>query len=151
MESKHRVPLFVGLILHIVDIFNYPYKSYNILEINLLWSTLAGYLVGSSYAFLWFGSILLGFYFLYAPCLLILPFSRRLYRKITDTLYSSWEAFNVVSLIIWLSWFDLLVEMFLLFHIEYSCIDTWYPATFSNIISESPSDLLRSQDSTHRR
>ena len=63
-----------------------------------LQTNISGYIVGCSYAFLWYGSILLGFYFLYAPCLLILPFSRSLYRRVTDTLYSSWEAFNVVSI-----------------------------------------------------
>merc|ERR1711953_623411 len=61
-------------------------------------SRFKGYIVGCSYAFLWYGSILLGFYFLVAPCLLILPFSRSLYRRVTDTLYSSWEAFNVTLL-----------------------------------------------------
>ena len=45
---------------------------------------------------MWYGSILLGFYFLYAPLLPLLFINRRLYRKITDTLYSSWESFNVV-------------------------------------------------------
>ena len=60
-------------------------------------SKISGYLVGFSYGFIWFGSILLGFYFLYVPLLLLLPFSRSRYRQLTDTLFSSWEAFNVVS------------------------------------------------------
>jgi len=58
-------------------------------------ATIRGYFVGCSYAFLWYGSILLGFYFLYAPLLPLLFLNRRLYRLCTDTLYSSWEAFNV--------------------------------------------------------
>ena len=64
---------------------------------KLNYSTNLGYFIGISYAFLWYSSILLGFYFLYAPLLPLLFINRRLYRKITDTLYSSWESFNVVS------------------------------------------------------
>ena len=73
-------------------------RKIRILNLNVVHKLAPGYLRGFSYAFLWFGSILLGFYFLYAPCLLILPFSRSKYRKISDTLFSSWEAFNVVSI-----------------------------------------------------
>eukprot|EP00090_Calanus_glacialis_P000224 TRINITY_DN10149_c0_g1_i1.p1 TRINITY_DN10149_c0_g1~~TRINITY_DN10149_c0_g1_i1.p1 ORF type:complete len:398 (-),score=86.22 TRINITY_DN10149_c0_g1_i1:165-1358(-) len=58
-------------------------------------ATIRGYFVGCSYAFLWYSSILLGFYFLYAPLLPLLFINRRLYRLSTDMLYSSWEAFNV--------------------------------------------------------
>jgi len=54
-----------------------------------------GYCVGCSYALIWYGSILLGFYFLYAPLLPLIFINRRLYRLLTDSLYSSWEAFNV--------------------------------------------------------
>ena len=75
----------------------------NRVPVRMIWNIsktfLSGYLVGCSYGFLWYFSILLGFYFLYAPCLLVLPLSRPLYRRLTDTLYSSWEAFNVVSIL----------------------------------------------------
>ena len=70
-----------------------------------------GYLRGYSYAILWYSSILLGFYFLYAPLLpllllnrfdhtseyfiLISRYCRKWFRKCTDTLYATWEAFNV--------------------------------------------------------
>ena len=65
---------------------------------------------GYSYAILWYTSILLGFFFLYAPTLpllllnrsdqtskyFILPRTcRKWFRKCTDTLYATWEAFNV--------------------------------------------------------
>ena len=58
---------------------------------------LRGYCVGASYAFLWYGSILLGFFFLYAPVFPLIFINAKLFRKLTDTFYSSWEAFNVVS------------------------------------------------------
>ena len=48
--------------------------------------------------FLWFFSILLGFYFLYAPLLPLLLVHRGAYRKATDVLFNVWESFNVVSL-----------------------------------------------------
>lgn len=54
-----------------------------------------GYTIGCSYVFIWYSSILLGFYFLCAPLLPLLFVNRKLYRKATDTLYSTWEAFNV--------------------------------------------------------
>jgi len=54
-----------------------------------------GYLRGYSYAALWYLSILLGFYFLYAPLLPLLLLNRKWFRKCTDTLYATWEAFNV--------------------------------------------------------
>ena len=57
----------------------------------------SGYLIGSSYVFLWYGSILLGFYFLYAPLFPLIFINRPLFRKLTDILYGSWESFNVVS------------------------------------------------------
>ena len=60
-------------------------------------SKLKGYCVGVSYAFIWYGSIILGFYFLYAPLFPLIFLNIRLYRKLTDIFYSSWEAFNVVS------------------------------------------------------
>lgn len=60
-----------------------------------LLSTVRGYCRGCSYGLLWYGSILLGFYFLYAPLLPLIFLNRELYRLCTDTLYSSWEAFNV--------------------------------------------------------
>ena len=66
---------------------------------------------GYSYAILWYSSILLGFYFLYAPLLPLLLLNRfdhtseyfilisrccrKWFRKCTDTLYATWEAFNV--------------------------------------------------------
>ena len=53
--------------------------------------------MGISYGFLWYGSILLGFYFLYAPLLPLLVINKRLFRKLTDILLSTWEAFNVVN------------------------------------------------------
>lgn len=55
-----------------------------------------GYCIGISYAFLWYGSILLGFYFLYAPLLPLIFVHRKLFRRITDCLLSSWESFNTV-------------------------------------------------------
>ena len=36
-----------------------------------------------------------GFYFLFAPIILLLLINRPLYRKISDTLFAAWEAFNV--------------------------------------------------------
>jgi len=54
-----------------------------------------GYLRGYSYAILWYASILLGFFFLYAPLLPLLLLNRKWFRKCTDTLYATWEAFNV--------------------------------------------------------
>ena len=56
-----------------------------------------GYCIGISYAFLWYGSILLGFYFLYAPLLPLILVNRKLFRRITDCLLSSWESFNTVN------------------------------------------------------
>jgi len=58
-------------------------------------SVAKGYVRGYSYATLWYISILLGFYFLYAPLLPLLLINRRWFRKCTDTLYATWEAFNV--------------------------------------------------------
>ena len=103
----------------------------NRVPVHMIWNIsktfLSGYLVGCSYGFLWYFSILLGFYFLYAPCLLVLPLSRPLYRRLTDTLYSSWEAFNVV------------------------CILSLFLRHFNKLPAESPSIILRSQDCPHGR
>jgi hypothetical protein len=57
----------------------------------------AGYIRGSCYLLIWYSSILLGFYFLYAPLLPLLLVSRPTYRRLTDTLFQTWEAFNTVS------------------------------------------------------
>ncbi|XP_023319759.1 lysocardiolipin acyltransferase 1 isoform X2 [Eurytemora carolleeae] len=57
-----------------------------------------GYIRGCSYVVLWYGSILLGFCFLYAPTLPLLLISRFYYRRTTDLLFSSWEAFNTTLL-----------------------------------------------------
>ena len=75
--------------------------SYRVLDRNspifsLVTDVFSGYCVGVSYAFLWYGSILLGFYFLYAPLLPLLFVNRKLFRRITDCLFSSWESFNTV-------------------------------------------------------
>jgi len=61
-------------------------------------SKIKGYCIGISYAFLWYGSILLGFYFLYAPLLPLIFVNRKLFRRITDCLLSSWESFNTTLL-----------------------------------------------------
>ena len=50
---------------------------------------------GALYCLVWYLSILLGFFFLYAPLLPLLFANRRLYRKATDVLFVAWEAFNV--------------------------------------------------------
>jgi len=54
-----------------------------------------GYIRGLTYCFLWYGSIFLGFFFLYAPMLPLLLIYPSLFRKITDGILSCWEAFNV--------------------------------------------------------
>ncbi len=59
--------------------------------------TLAQKVRGGCYCAVWYASILLGFYALFAPLLPLLLLNRRLYRRITDTLFALWEAFNVVS------------------------------------------------------
>ena len=77
-----------------------------------------GNCIGVSYAFLWYGSILLGFYFLYAPLLPLIFVNRKLFRRITDCLLSSWESFNTVNTsllrikVIWSSWFHIVSEFF---------------------------------------
>ena len=51
---------------------------------------------GAVYCVLWYLSILFGFYILYAPLLPLLILHRKLYRKITDKMFTIWESFNVV-------------------------------------------------------
>ena len=50
---------------------------------------------GVLYCGVWYVSILIGFYYLYAPLLPLLLIHRRLYRKLTDILFTAWESFNV--------------------------------------------------------
>jgi len=54
-----------------------------------------GYIRGLTYCFLWYGSIFLGFFFLYAPLLPLILVYPSLFRKATDGILSCWEAFNV--------------------------------------------------------
>jgi hypothetical protein len=58
---------------------------------------MVGYVRGGSYLFIWYSSILLGYYYLYAPLLPLLLVSRSTYRKLTDGIFQTWEAFNTVS------------------------------------------------------
>jgi lysocardiolipin and lysophospholipid acyltransferase len=53
-----------------------------------------GYIRGLSYCLLWYGSICLGFFFLYAPLLPLLLVHPPLFRKGIDIIQSCWEAFN---------------------------------------------------------
>jgi len=53
-----------------------------------------GYIRGLVYCTLWYGSICLGFFFLYAPALPLILFWPALFRKIIDTIQACWEAFN---------------------------------------------------------
>jgi len=57
-----------------------------------------GYARGLSYIFIWYSSILLGFFFLYAPLIPLLFIHRPSYRRATDLLFSTWEAFNTTVL-----------------------------------------------------
>ena len=50
---------------------------------------------GILYSALWYISILTGFYYLYAPLLPLIIFHRKSYRKLTDTIFTIWESFNV--------------------------------------------------------
>jgi hypothetical protein len=50
---------------------------------------------GFAYCSLWCVSIMTGFYFLFAPILILIFVNRNFYRKISDILFSAWEAFNV--------------------------------------------------------
>ena len=50
---------------------------------------------GLFYSTLWYISILIGFYYLYAPLLPLVIFQRKLYRKSTDFLFAAWSSFNV--------------------------------------------------------
>jgi len=56
--------------------------------------SLKGYVRGVSYILVWYTSILLGFIFLYAPLLPFVFIHRPTFRKGTDTLIATWEAFN---------------------------------------------------------
>ena len=50
---------------------------------------------GGIYGGIWYLSICIGFFYLYAPLLPFLFLKRRWYRKLTDVLFSAWESFNV--------------------------------------------------------
>ncbi|TRY78941.1 hypothetical protein TCAL_05003 [Tigriopus californicus] len=50
---------------------------------------------GLVYCTLWYLSIMVGYYFLYAPLLPLLIINRKWYRRATDVLYTIWESFNV--------------------------------------------------------
>lgn len=50
---------------------------------------------GALYTGVWYSSILVGFYYLYAPLLPLLLIHRSLYRKLTDILFAAWESYNV--------------------------------------------------------
>ena len=58
---------------------------------------LLGYIRGVVYCTIWYGSICLGFFFLYAPVLPLMLFWPALFRKIIDIIQACWEAFNTVS------------------------------------------------------
>jgi len=53
-----------------------------------------GYIRGVVYCTIWYGSICLGFFFLYAPVLPLMLFWPALFRKIIDIIQACWEAFN---------------------------------------------------------
>lgn len=53
---------------------------------------------GALYCFLWYSSIFFGFFFLVAPCLPLLIIHRRLYRRITDTIFTIWESYSAALL-----------------------------------------------------
>lgn len=55
---------------------------------------------GLVYCTLWYVSIMMGYYFLYAPLLPLLIINRKWYRRATDVLYTIWESFNVVRTIL---------------------------------------------------
>ena len=57
-----------------------------------------GHIRGIFYCSVWSVSIAAGFYFLFAPLLVLLFLNRSLYRRITDTVFAAWEAFNVSML-----------------------------------------------------
>lgn len=59
-----------------------------------LLNTIYGYVRGISYGFLWYGSICLGFIFLYAPLVPLMLVHPSLFRKTVDTIQACWEAFN---------------------------------------------------------
>lgn len=54
-----------------------------------------GWLKGIIYVFLWYGSILMGFFSLYCPVLPILFISRPLYRRATEVIFTMWECYAV--------------------------------------------------------
>ena len=53
---------------------------------------------GGLYAGLWYLSILIGFFYLYAPLLPLLFIHRKIYRRLTDILFTAWESYNVTLL-----------------------------------------------------
>lgn len=53
---------------------------------------------GVAFCLLWYASIVLGFFFLFAPLLPLLIINRRLYRRLTDLLFAVWEMYNVALL-----------------------------------------------------
>lgn len=54
-----------------------------------------GWLKGTCYVFLWYGSILMGFFSLYCPVLPLLFISRPLYRRATEVIFTMWEGYAV--------------------------------------------------------
>jgi hypothetical protein len=52
---------------------------------------------GIVYSFLWYTSILCGFYTLCSPMLPVLLISHRAYRHIMDLIFAMWELYPVVS------------------------------------------------------
>jgi len=61
-------------------------------------ASVKGHVRGIFYCAVWSVSIAAGFYFLFAPLLILLFLNRSLYRKISDIIFSAWEAFNVSML-----------------------------------------------------
>ncbi|CAL4104477.1 unnamed protein product, partial [Meganyctiphanes norvegica] len=54
-----------------------------------------GWMRGISYAFLWYFSILMGFFVIYCPILLLLFINRSAYRRATEVVFVMWESYAV--------------------------------------------------------
>ncbi|XP_035711163.1 lysocardiolipin acyltransferase 1-like [Folsomia candida] len=54
-----------------------------------------GYVKGISFVLLWYIGIIWSVIYVYAPFLILLPFSRKWYRKVTDIILSCWEMYPV--------------------------------------------------------